>query len=255
MKWTNLMILIGLLSLFVFASCKKLGGIEGNNSLTSETRRTVSFNEVVNEGIFFVTIVPDTTYEVILEGESNLLNYVRTIVNGNSLIIDTRENLNPNHTIYVTVKTPVLKGAYLSGSGVVQVEDFDTEQLTVALSGSGEMSGSGVSDYFKAVLSGSGNIDFMVNATRVESTLSGSGQIRLSGNAANTNHLISGSGNLSAYELWSIESEAKISGSGSMYLSVFEILYADISGSGSIYYHGSPMVHTNITGSGTVIGN
>ena len=64
----------------------------------------------------FVTIVPDTINEVILEGESNLLNHVRTIVNGNSLVIDTRENLNPNHTIYVTVKTPVLKGAYLSGS-------------------------------------------------------------------------------------------------------------------------------------------
>lgn len=255
MKWINLIILVSLLSLFVFSSCSKMGGIEGNNNLSSETRRQVSFNEVVNEDIFYVTIVPDTIYEVVIEAESNLIPYIRTIVNGNSLVIDTRENLDPNHTIYITVKTPTLKGAYLSGSGNVSVEDFNTDQLHVILSGSGTMNGNGLAGYFKAVLSGSGSIDFLVDAERVETTLSGSGNIRLDGETVYTNHLVSGSGNVDTYGLGSVESDAKISGSGNMYLTVSDVLNATISGSGSIFYRGTPVVNTNITGSGAVIGN
>lgn len=255
MKWINIIILVGLLALFALSSCNKLGGIEGNNNMTTETRRQVPFNEVVNEGDFFVTIVPDTIYEITIEAELNLINYIRTNVNGNSLIIDTRENLNPNHTIYITVKTPTLKGAYLSGSGVVSVEDFDSDQLTVVLSGSGVMNGNGYADYFKTVLSGSGNIDFLVASERVETTLSGSGNIRLSGETPYANHLINGSGNVEAYSLITTDSDAKISGSGNMFLTVSDQLNATISGSGSIFYRGTPVVNTNITGSGVVIGN
>ncbi|MBU3926574.1 MAG: DUF2807 domain-containing protein [Bacteroidetes bacterium] len=255
MKWINIITIVSLLALFSLASCSKLGRIEGNGHVITETRQNVSFNEVINEGIFAVTVIPDTVYEITIEAESNLIPYVRTIVNGNTLVIDSHENLDPMVTIQVTVRMPAVQSVRLSGSGSVTVNDMPESNLTAILSGSGTMNGTCNGGTFKAVLSGSGTIDFYVNTNRVETTLSGSGAIRLGGTTAYANHLISGSGNIDSYSMFTNECDCKISGSGNMYLWVSERLNATISGSGSVYYHGSPVVNTSITGSGTVTGN
>ncbi|MFA5418826.1 MAG: head GIN domain-containing protein, partial [Bacteroidales bacterium] len=186
---------------------------------------------------------------------ANLIPHIRTIVNGNTLVIDTRENLDPVYTIKVIVKMPSVQTVRLSGSGSVTVNDMPESNLTAILSGSGAMHGNCTGGMFKAVLSGSGTIDFYVNTERVETTLSGSGAIHMGGATAYANHLISGSGNIDSYSMVTNECDCKISGSGNMYLWVIDHLNATISGSGSVFYHGSPMVNTNITGSGTVIGN
>ncbi|MFA5419851.1 MAG: DUF2807 domain-containing protein, partial [Bacteroidales bacterium] len=119
MKWINITTIVSLLALFSLASCGKLGRIEGNGHVITETRRNVSFNEVINEGIFAVTIVPGSVYEITIEAEANLIPHIRTIVNGNTLVIDTRENLDPVYTIKVIVKMPSVQTVRLSGSGSV----------------------------------------------------------------------------------------------------------------------------------------
>lgn len=246
---TILTIIIGLGS-----GCSKINKIEGNGAIAKEIRHSVSFNKVENEGDFDVYIIPDSVFYVEIEAESNLLPHIRTNVHGNVLEIDTRENLGNNFAMNIMVHTPVLTGAILSGSGIVDVGYFENDSFDAILSGSGKIYGEVKAVNFNSRLSGSGDIDFMVESQNVYSSISGSGRTIVSGQANYADLEISGSGNIEAYALPLFECRAKISGSGNIYTEVSDILNVTISGSGNLYYRGTPVINSTITGSGQIIG-
>ena len=103
---TKYTLILGVILLAILSTtgCRKYAKIEGNNNVESETRMLVSFDKVDNEATFNVYIRHDSLYTVTVEAESNLIPHIRTIVNGNTLQIDTRENLRNNYpiNIYVT---------------------------------------------------------------------------------------------------------------------------------------------------------
>jgi hypothetical protein len=248
-------ILITIFSVAIMFStgCRKYFKVDGNNQVTSETRQLVSFDRVENDGTFNVYIRQDSIFSATVEAESNLIPHIRTRVNGNTLIIDTRENLRPNFPMNVYVTTPILQGAYLNGSGTVVCDSLDTEYLEMVLSGSGSMSGYANTNSLATRISGSGNISIEAYTNTCSATISGSGDMDLLGETLNGNFSISGSGNIRSYNFQQKECISKISGSGNMYLNVSELLDVTISGSGSVYYIGDPSITVRITGSGQVI--
>ncbi len=248
-------IITGILASIIFWStgCRKPFGIEGNGQVVSETRQMVSFNRVVNEGVFNVFIQQDSIFEVTVEAESNLIPHIRTLVNGNTLIIDTRENLKNYYPMNIYVRTPFIDGVYLAGSGFIHLDSLDTDNLEVDISGSGRITGEVTSNYLRTNISGSGSIALYAVSSSTDTKISGSGDIELIGESFSGTHTISGSGNVRAYSFYQNEVIAKISGSGNMYLNVSEILDVTISGSGSVFYLGDPLLTVKITGSGTVI--
>lgn len=254
MKIKNILI-IGMISLVTIwsTSCKKITGIGGNNIVESETRSLVSFDKVENDGTFSVFIRQDSVFTATVEAESNLIPYVRTRVNGNTLIIDTRENLKNNVPINVYVTTPIIHSATLSGSGFVTLDSLDTDNLEVVLSGSGKISGYAKTDFAVTRISGSGNITLESYTESMDARISGSGDLDLTGETSSGTFTISGSGAIHSYNYFQKNCIAKISGSGDMQLNVSELLDVNISGSGSVYYIGSPGLNVKITGSGQVI--
>jgi hypothetical protein len=66
---------------------------------------------------------------------------------------------------------------------------------------------------------------------------------------------ISGSGKIKALHLEQDECSASISGSGDMYVFVYDFLDANITGSGNIFYRGNPRINVKISGSGSLIDN
>ena len=255
MKTTYNIVLIIFLTSIIFwnTGCRKYPFLEGNGSVTSETRTTVSFNKIDNQGDFNVYYIHDTVFRVIVEAESNLIPHIRTVVNGNTLEIDTRENLNNNYAMKVVVYSPVLDAVTLSGSGLINTGLVHTDNFVVKLSGSGDIYGDANTDYFETVISGSGGIDFVVNSVNTKAVISGSGNIKLSGESTYADYLISGSGNIESYNLLLNECTAKISGSGNIYTNVSDYLNVKISGSGDLYYIGNPIIDVDISGSGNVI--
>ena len=233
--------------------CNKINGINGNSQVTTETRNLVSFNKVENDGTFNIYISHDSVFTAKVEAESNLIPHIRTRVNGNTLEIDTRENLRNNYPMKVYVTTPIIQGAYLNGSGTVMLDSLDTENLEVELSGSGSMSGTVSSTSLLTRISGSGNINLDVVTNSCTSRISGSGDIELVGESLSGDFSISGSGNIKTTNFVQNECIAKISGSGNMYLNIIDYLDVTISGSGNVYYVGNPQVNITITGSGSVI--
>jgi hypothetical protein len=252
-KYTLILIVTFSAAILIMTGCRKYPRIAGNNQVTAETRQLVSFDRVENQGTFHVYIRQDSVFSATIEAESNLIPHVRTRVNGNTLVIDTRENLQNNAPINIYVTTPIIQGAYLSGSGSFSLDSLDTQHMEAVISGSGSISGYVVSSSLVTRISGSGNINLEAYVNTCSASISGSGDTDLFGETLNGNFSISGSGNIRSYNFMQKECIAQISGSGNIYVNVSDKLDVTISGSGSVFYIGDPALNVNITGSGQVI--
>lgn len=217
--------------------------------------------------------------KVELEGTRDALDKVEVKVEGNKLVIRSKEKwFNWNWTdkdrinAYITVKD--IEGLSVSGSGDMIVENrirCNTLKLSVSgsgslkvetdagdteanVSGSGDMIVRGNIASFNSDISGSGKIE--MNAT-VSGTaafeISGSGKAMATGKAATVDVDISGSGKVLAASLETGKCQVRISGSGSVEINVKEELDAKISGSGDVRYLGNPArVNAHSSGSGSV---
>lgn len=241
------------LLLITLVGCDNYGKIKGNHNVEKETRQMVSFESVINEGSFNVYISNGSNHEVILEAESNIIPYIRTVVHGNSLEIDTKENIKPNSPINIYVKSPLVKFVAMEGSGVIMFDSLASKEFRAEIDGSGIISGKLLANSVYATINGSGNISFEMNCSDIVTEINGSGNINLLGRTDKVTHEIDGSGNINAFEFIANDCAADVGGSGNMNLNVTGHLNVNISGSGSVYYMGTPQMNVVITGSGSVI--
>ena len=245
MKRTSLLItsaVIAVLSILTSCDGFYLGCLDGNGVGSYEERELSEFTGVISEGEYDVFIVIDSVSKVRLEADENLIPYIRTVVKDDKLIIDngTRRCLRNRNDepIRIYVHTPDLFYICLDGSGVIYSDYF----IYV--------------DYLKIELNGSGIIDLRdIDALETDVILSGSGEIELWGIVGEGDMDIPGSGKIKAYHLEQDICYANISGSGDMYVFVYDFLDANISGSGNIFYKGNPRMNIRISGSGSIINN
>lgn len=237
MKTRKTMLLAVLLAISLgFNSCVEDFAVMGNGDRETETRWTSSFSKVKSGGIFQIEIIPGDDYSVEVSAESNLLPYIVTDVDGNTLEIRTRgaHNLHNNLPMKIYITTPRLKAIGLSGSGSMKTGSFESDEFVVTLSGSGE-------------------IETGVLADNVDIRLSGSGRIKMSGECNHGDFVISGSGKIMAFGLEQQSCHSTISGSGDLFVNVEDFIDVKISGSGNLHFIGSPDIHSSISGSGKVI--
>jgi hypothetical protein len=232
------MLLLMLAAIFTISGCylDNINCIRGNGQVTTETRATQPFNQIVSNGSFEIVVLPSLVHEVRLETESNLIDFIRTDVAGNRLIIETSNNRCVNNTLplRITVYSPYVNGFEMNGSGSMVAYGLDVAELS-------------------ANLNGSGTIDLDAVADVVRCTISGSGTIEISGVTDISELQISGSGTIYGYDLDQNACYATITGSGNMYVYPNLLLDVEISGSGNLYYKGNPQLIQKITGSGRVI--
>jgi hypothetical protein len=163
-----------------------------------------------------VTIRVGEKQAVVVHADDNLLDRVTTEVRaGNLAIGNTPGNFETKTPMSVEVSVPSLGAVSLTGSGNISITGIKGEDLTVLLSGSGVLNGSGT-------------------ATQLDVTLSGSGHAQLEQLIAN-------------------DVQAVVIGSGRILVTATQSLDAAVPGSGVIVYGGNPkQVTTAITGSGTI---
>jgi hypothetical protein len=221
----------------IFISSCSWDCIDGNG-LTTTVRRVVGdFTNVASYGDFIVDVSIGDVTSVSVEADENLLSYIKTYIQGNTLVIETEDNrcLQSRDRIYVHVVTPSVYEIKLSGSGVIYCDYLDTDELKYILSGSGEIQSIGITTDF------------------IDAIISGSGEIILSGTSVQSSFMVSGSGNIKSLDLEQEKCIATISGSGNIYAFVNNTLDVSISGSGNVVYKGKPSIVKDISGSGRVI--
>ncbi len=228
------------LSLFaiIFVGCVgQAQKVKGNGNMIEKTRNVGNFDGIGVAGSFDVYLVAGDEGKVEIKTESNLEPYLVTEVQGDKLKIRWKKGTN----VRTTKKTTV----------TVYVEEIDE----LALAGSGDIVGKSVlkSDDLDVAIAGSGDITIEVETSRLSAAVSGSGDIQLKGKTGEFDAAVAGSGDIEAYDLICEEADLKISGSGSIKSNVSHDLNARISGSGNIKYKGSPKLEDiKVSGSGNV---
>lgn len=230
-------ILLTFTSLLFFVSCAQ-DRINGNGKVTTETRNIDKFNEIEAGGSYDVYIVDaPQDGKLMIEGESNVISSIETVVEGDKLIIRKKRGIDFNFSstkgVKITVNARNLKSIGLSGSGSLVAEGVQNV------------------DNFSAGLSGSGDMKVKVNAKKVNVGVSGSGDLNIGGNASEVEIGISGSADVEADNLQAEYVTVGISGSGNSDVWATKSLKGAVSGSGDVTYKGSPeIVDVAASGSG-----
>jgi Putative auto-transporter adhesin, head GIN domain len=173
---------------------------------------------------------------ITVETHEDLIPHLMTVVEDGYWKIRFDQNVSryDKFNIYITI--PTLKKAHISGSGDIVGEGTFQNLGNLSVS-----------------ISGSGDLKLNAECQDVEAKISGSGNIHLSGSGKAVTTGISGSGDIDCIGLKSTSASISISGSGDTSVNVSENLDVRISGSGDVYYKGRPRLNSKVSGSGDVV--
>jgi len=210
-KCTLFLVMLGLVS-----ACFGLNSLHGSGNVKTEARTVKGFDRVDVSGSAKLIIEQGESESLTITADDNLLDYLTSDVEGSKLILGVKSGNSLQPTAPITYKLIVkkLNAIGASGSITVDAKDIQTDSLTVAVSGSGELS--------------------------------------ISGNSNEQKIAISGSANYKAESFSTKDTSISISGSGKAVLAASNRLDVEVSGAGEVRYIGEPKITKNISGSGIV---
>ncbi|MGE0587489.1 MAG: head GIN domain-containing protein [Cyclobacteriaceae bacterium] len=267
---------------FIISSVLALSLVFSAVAQTKETRDVPRFRKISYRTPGKLYVRQGSPQKVVLEGNSETLQDIETIVKDDRLIIGNedyndwfswRNNDRDRINVYITVEN--LNGLSVSGSGdlygetIIKSDEMDLRvsgsgsmelevdisgDLTADVSGSGDLRVKGNCRDLSSRVSGSGKV-YIANEIRGRAKfgLSGSGKVLAAGRAESVQASISGSGKVLAADLVTESCDVTISGSGDVEINVKKELDAKITGSGSVHYKGNPShVNSHSSGSGKI---
>lgn len=176
--------------------------IKGSGIVKTEKRDLAPFKQIDVSGAIEVEITSQKEFNVDVQTDDNLLEYVRTEVSGDTLKIYTKGFLKRQNPVKVFISLPELTGAEVSGASKITANNIKTETLTL--------------------------------------DLSGASKILVNGEAANLNIDASGASKIDAENLQVANADIDLSGATRVVVNATEELKADASGASKILYVGQP---------------
>jgi hypothetical protein len=212
--------------------------VRGSRDLVTESRTVSNFSRVSLSGTGDVIITQDGTESLTIETDDNIMRHIKSEVRNGTLYLDVddRTVVLPSRLIF-TVGVEDLTVVSVSGSGHVEANDIESEQLDLIVSGSGKIQLNNLKSENLAV------------------KISGSGYVETAGTVANQQIDISGSGKLEGKDLNSNTTTVRISGSGNANVWATDSLDIAVSGSGSVDYYDAPKLTLSSSGSGEIRSN
>ncbi len=224
-------IIFCLASLFI-VSCSN---ISGSGNIISEQRKVKEFTGISASGSIDVEIIEGDEEKVEVEADDNVMEFIVTKVEGNILKIRTRDVNLFNAHVKVFVTAPLFTSLKASASASIEAKDLIKSNGKITLSASS-----------------SADINVAVDAPEIVTDASSSGTIKISGKTKTHSAESSSSAEILAYNLFSENTVANASSSGSVEVHASVNLNARASSSGSINYRGSPTVKSTTNSSGSV---
>ena len=209
-----------------------------------ETRTVAAFTTIDVAGPYKVLInASSATRGLELNGLRKDFADIETIVEKDTLIIRPRRNATFNlrfgkghDPVTINIATSGLKALNMSGSGDVDLDRFEGNELKLSSSGPGDLHASGVARDLTVRASGSGDMDLhALRAASLNLAMSGPGDVQASGMTGDVNAVVSGSGDLEVHDLRAAKVNAMMRGPGSVSLSgTSREIRAEIAGSGDL---------------------
>lgn len=248
--------------------------IRGNGVIEEQTRALSGFNAISSTGSVDVFVKQGNSYSVVVRADGNLLNYIKTEVRNNTLIISVTRNIWHAKTLEVHITMKALQKVSMSGSGDFYCNSpFPVQNLQLILSGSGDAKAvlaaknvhikvrgsgdvevSGIRGNLGIDVTGSGDVEaYGLQLETCSLNVLGSGDVKLKGRTAKLIVRVLGSGDLEAGGLAAVSVNVSNTGSGDMTIHAINVLEATLGGSGDLSYIGNPTVmKVRASGSGDV---
>lgn len=211
--------------------------VRGNGNVTSDTRAISGFDRIEVGGAMHVYLTQDSNYSIRVETDENLLSYVVTDVDGQTLYIHQRDNVNLSSSgrIKVYVNLPRLKGAEVSGASEILGQSVFQSNERV---------------YFHC--SGASKMILDIDAPEVETDLSGASTMRLKGNTRQLTVGASGASNFESFDLKSESASVDLSGASEAEVFASVTLTGEASGASHVYYKGGAAANVDQSGASSV---
>ncbi|MCC6405722.1 MAG: DUF2807 domain-containing protein [Planctomycetes bacterium] len=189
--------------------------VVGSGVAATETRTIGEFKRIrVHGSTDVVAEVGDRT-SLELTADDNLLAYIVTRVDGDTLVIEMKEGSYSSHVPQLArIVSPTLEGFALDGSGDGRFSKLAGARFAVGIAGSGDIVCDGAVDALAVDIAGSGDVDASALAAKRVSV--------------------------------------DIAGSGDVSVHAIEDLDVSIAGSGDVVYAGEPRVQQSVAGSGDI---
>ena len=223
-----------------------------------ETRDVKGFSKVVFGCPGDMLVIQGDEEKLIIEADEDIIKDIVSEVRGRSLKITIERISIFQHRRFDDIKMTLyvknIEEFMLSGSGNVESESLESDDMKLWVSGSGTIDVDRLkSSFVKLQISGSGEIMIDgLNCKEVDSSISGSGEIELSGRVERQDLTVSGSGEYKAEKLQSEIADISVCGSGDAIVCAEKELSVSVSGSGDVEYRGNPSVKSKVSGSGKV---
>lgn len=167
----------------VFNFEMKFRGEKGSGNVASEVRDLRDFNSVDVGGVFQVEITAQKDFSVEVEGDDNLLQYVKTEVNGGQLEISLDKRVKTQNPLRIRISAPNIERLEASGASRVTLTNIKNSGFTVDTSGASKLNLSGETENLSIEVSGATEIN-AEDLKAVDANVNASGASRVSVNVS-----------------------------------------------------------------------
>ncbi|MFY7999084.1 MAG: head GIN domain-containing protein [Candidatus Kapaibacteriota bacterium] len=209
-------------------------GKKGSGVERTEIREASKFIGIDVGGAFDVEVVCGKEPAIEITADDNLLEDITTTVRGNTLYIETKQNISPKTKLRLRIATQNLEDVQSSGASDLIIKGVNNDKLSISTSGAGSVKASVKTGKLSVETSGAGNVDISGSANTLDVETSGAAEIK-------------------ARDLQVKNARIEVSGAGDVEVRVSEELNVSVSGAGDIRYYGNPKtVSKEVSGAGSV---
>ena len=160
---------------FSITSSVQGSGVEG-----SEVRNATGFDGVDVGGVFQVEITAGEEFSVQVQADDNLLQYIKTEVDGSVLRVETTEGIKSRNPMRILISAPDIKSIQASGASKVSLSGVKNSSLEVDTSGASKLKVAGETAAVTVEVSGASSIDAAaLKATTATVDASGASHVSL----------------------------------------------------------------------------
>ena len=215
MKTLLITLAVIIIIIFIIKHNLTKNNIQGSGNIISESRELNNFTSIILLGSIDVNIKTSESNNCVVVADDNLIPFIKTEVVNNKLNISLNESYASEEKLVVNINTPNYDEVSLSGSGNINILDFKNNNLSLNISGSGNITGNGEVETLVVKINGSGNLmskeikskfaTITINGSgeaevfasdSISAKINGSGNIKYFGNPENVDSIINGSGDI-----------------------------------------------------------
>ena len=217
------LVVITILTFFISSCDFDFGGIKGNGNQKTEQRKiTESFDKLeVSRGLE-VIVTQGKTSKVEITADDNLLEYIKTTTNNQTLEITTSKSIRSQNAIVIHVTLPNLQEVSSSSGSTITTQNVVTGTNLIAKASSGS------------------ELNLNLEIENVQAQSSSRSSIKLRGKALSVTYKASSGSEINAYHLITNEATAQASSGSSIDAYASQFLDAKVSSGASINYQGKP---------------